>query len=218
MPLKLTENQLEEIASLMDNEKWEDAKKELLKHRQTNDGRVYFLLGVLFNDWHNPNKDEKEAKRFFELSVDSDNPPSNAFIQLSMMERNRIHALRILRNGLKIYPKNEPLYYYLMLYSEPSDRETVYFEAIKNECISERIKITMAQAYFTLAKHSECVKLIAEIRPDNEGDVEVLKCMKGFSVYELGNHAEAASIFEELIESDINHMLFFGLNRPKIYH
>ncbi len=204
---KAPEQQIKEIVSLLESKKWEDAERALLELRKTNDGRVLFLLGMLFDEWENPNKNRTEAKRFFNLSIKSDNAPLDAFIQLARIETNRAHSVRILKKGKKSFPNEEQIYFSLINYSELSDREAIYFEAVENGCLSERIKISMAEAYFRLSKYEECLKLLSAIQIDHEGDREILKCMEGFCLYELGERRKASSIFRNLGENDINHQL-----------
>lgn len=115
----ITEQKLQEIATLIDDKKWEDAENTLIKLSNTDDSRIYYYLGYLYDAWDNPNKDKEKAKKYFSLAAESINPVAGAFIRLSRNERNRTHSIRILRQGLKSFPKNEALYYQLLIYTEP---------------------------------------------------------------------------------------------------
>jgi len=207
MSKKVSKDRIKNIISLIENKKWEDAEKTLFKLQKTNDGQVLFLLGILFNEWGNPNKDKNKAKEFFNLSAESDNCPPNTFIQLARLETNRVHSIRILKKGLKFFPNSEQIYCSLINYSEASDREPIYFNADEKGCLSERIKIRMSETYFRLSNYEKCLKMLAVIQTDNDTDTEILKCMEGFCLYEIGKSKKAENIFKKLVENDINHKL-----------
>jgi hypothetical protein len=171
MSKKVSKEQIQNIVSLLENKEWEASEKALMKLHKTNDGRVLFLLGMLFDEWDNPNKDKNKAKGFFNLSVKSDNCPLNTFIQMARLETNRAHSVRILKKGLKSFPNSEEIYNSLIHYSEAPDIEAIYFKADQNGCLSERIKKKMTKTYFELSNYEECLKLLSVIRyPSRQRD------------------------------------------------
>lgn len=212
---KVTDQQLQEISDLIDNKKWEEAENTLIKLSSTGDSRVYFYLGHVYDDWDNPKKDKEKAKKYFSLAAESDNPVAGAFIWLSRNERNNTHAIRILRKGLKLFPANEAIYYQLLNYTEPPEREDIYKEIVEKQCISERIKIRMAVTYFDLKEYEKTIGIVSDFEAEEEWDRNILTCIRGFSLYEVGKSEEAGRIFSKLIEEDINHKLnyipHFGL-------
>lgn len=204
---KITDQQLQEISTLMDNKRWEDAENDLLKLSKTGNSKVYYYLGHVYNAWDNSRKDEKKAKRYFGFAAESSNPVAGAFIYLARNERNKTHAIRILRKGLQSFPRNEAIYYQLFNYTEPSKKENIYREILKKECVSERIKINMAVTYFHLKEYKKTVEISSGFEAEEEWDRSVLACIKGFSLYETGKIVKANKIFSKLIEEDINHKL-----------
>lgn len=204
---KITDQQLQEIASLIDNKKWEEAENILIKLSTTGDSRVYYYLGHIYDAWENLKKDKEKAIKYFSLAAESTNPVANAFIRLSRNERNRTHSIRILRKGLRAYPRSEAIYYQLLSYTELSYREDIYKEIIEKQCLSERIKICMAVTYFDLKEYEKAIGIVSGFEAEEEWDRNILALIKGFSLYEAGRTAEANKIFSKLIEEDINHRL-----------
>lgn len=212
---KITDQQLQEISDLIDNKKWEEAESVLLKLSKSGDSRVYYYLGHVYDAWDNTKKDEEKAKRYFSLAAESSNPVAGAFVRLARNERNRKHSIRILRKGLKFFPRSEAIHYQLLNYTKLSDREDIYKEIIQKECVSQRIKINMAVTYFDLKEHEKVIEVLSEVDAEEEWDRNILALIKGFSLYETGESSEAGKIFSKLIEEDINHRLqyipHFGL-------
>jgi tetratricopeptide (TPR) repeat protein len=206
---KIIDQQLQEIASLIDYKKWEEVGNILLKLSTTGDSRVYYYLGHIYDAWENPKKDEEKAKKYFSLAAESTNPVASAFIRLSRNERNRTNSIRILRKGLRAYPRSEAIYYQLLSYTELPDREDIYKGIIKEQCLSERIKICMAVTYFDLKEYEKAIGIVSGFEAEEEWDRNVLALINGFSLYEIGKTAEAKKIFYKLIEEDINHRLHF---------
>ncbi len=204
---KITDQQLQEIASLIDNKKWEEAENALLKLSKTGDSRVYYYLGHIYDAWDNPKKDGEKVKKYFSLAAESTNPVEGAFIRLARNEKNITHSIRILRKGLQSFPRSEALYNQLLNYTEPSKRADIYKEIIEKECSSERIKITMALTYFDLKEYEKAIKIISSFEAEEKWDYNILACVMGFSLYEIGKSEEAGKIFSMLIEEDINHKL-----------
>ena len=191
----------------MDNKRWEDAENDLLKLSKSGDSRVYYYLGHVYDAWDNSRKDEKKAKRYFSLATESSNPVAGAFIRLARNERNKTHAIRILRKGLQSFPRSEAVYYQIVNYTEPSKKENIYREIIEKECVSERIRINMSVTYFHLKEYEKTVEILSGFEAEKESDRSVLACIKGFSLYEIGKIVKANKIFSKLIEEDINHKL-----------
>ena len=212
---KITEQQLQEITDLIDNKKWEEAEDALLKLSKTGDSRVYYYLGHVYDAWESTKKDKEKAKRYFNLAAESSNPVSGAFIRLSRNEKNRTHSIRILRKGLHFFPGSEAIYYQLLNYTEPSNREDIYKEIVEKQCVSERIKINMAVTYFDLKKYEKVIEVLSDFEAEEEWDRNILACVMGFSLYEMGKSDEAGKVFSRLLEEDINHKLnyipHFGL-------
>lgn len=204
---KITDQQLQEISDLIDNKKWEEAENILIKLSKTGDSRVNYYLGCIYDAWNNPKKDEKKARRYFTLVAESTNPVAGAFVRLSWNEINKNHSIRILRQGLKSFPKNEALYYQLLICTESTQRENVYREIVEKECVSERIKIRMAVTYFDIKEYERALDVLSGFETEEEWDRNILACIMGFSLYEVGKSEEAGKIFSKLIEGDINHKL-----------
>lgn len=203
----ITKQHLQEIEILIDDKKWEDAEDTLLKLSKTGDSRVYYYLGHIYDAWGNPKKDKEKARRFFSLAAESTNPVVGAFIRLSRNEKNKIHSIRILRKGLQSFPKSEAIYYQLLNYTVPAEQENIYKEIVEKECVSERIQICMATTYFDLKEYEKAIGIISGFEVEEEWDRNILACIKGFSLYEVGKPEEAGKIFSKLIEEDINHKL-----------
>ena len=199
--------QLQEIEDLIDNKTWDEVENTLIKLSKIGDSRVYYYLGYVYDAWDNPNKDGEKAKKYFSLAAESPNPVAGAFLRLSWNERNKTHSIRILRKGLKFFPKSEALYYQLLIYTEHAQREKIYWEVIEKECVSERTKICMAVTYFDLKEYEKAIEVLSSFEAAEEWDRLILGCIKGFSFYEIGKSDEAAKIFSKLIEEDINHKL-----------
>lgn len=204
---QITEQLLQDISGLIDNKKWEEAEKILIKLSKTGDSRIYYYLGHIYDAWANPNKDEEKARRYFTLAAESANPVASAFIRLSRNEKNKTHSIRILRKGLHAFPRSEAIYYQLLIYTEPSEREDIYKEIVEKECESERIKINMALTYFDLKEYEKTTTIISSFAAEVEWDRNILALIKGFSSYEINKSDEAIKIFSTLIEEDINHKL-----------
>jgi len=207
MSKKLIDTHLQEILDLIDNKKWEKAEESLLKLSKTGDSRFYYYLGHIYDRWDNPKKDAEKAKRYFNFAAESPNPVPGAFIRLSRNENNRTHSIRILRKGLQSFPKSEAIFYHLLNYTEPSERDDIYKEIIEQECVSERIKINMAVTYFDLKEYEKAIEIISGFESKEEWDRNILACILGFSLYEVGKSEEADKIFSKLIEEDLNHKL-----------
>ena len=212
---KITDQQLQEISTLIDKKKWEEAESALLKLSKSGDSRVYYYLGHIYDAWDNTKKDEEKAKRYFGLASESSSPVAGAFIRLSRNEKNRTHSIRILRKGLQSFPRSEAIYYQLLSYAESAGQENIYKEIIEKKCVSDRIKICMAVTYFHLKEYEKAIEIISGFEAKEEWDRNILACIKGFSLYETNETAEANKIFSKLIEEDINHKLnyvpHFGL-------
>lgn len=204
---KVTDEQIKELTNLIDNKKWEDAETVLTQLSKTDDARIYYLLGYIYDAWENPKKDKEKAKKYFSFAAESTHPVSGAFIQLSRNERNRTHSIRILRKGLQAFPRSESIYYQLLNYTDSSDRENIYKEIVEHECVSERINIRMAVTYFDLKEYEKAIGITADFEAVEEWDRNILACLRGFSLYEVGKPEEAGKIFSRLIEEDINHKL-----------
>lgn len=204
---KITDQQLKKIEDLIDNKKWEEAENTLTKLLKTYDSRIYFYLGHIYDTWDNPKKDQEKARKYFSLAAESTNPVPGAFIWLSRNEENRTHSVRILRKGLKSLPRSEAIYYQLLNYTEPVERESIYMEIIAKASASERIKINMAVTHFDLKEYEKAIDVLSSCEATEEWDRQILPCIKGFSFYEIGKSDEAAKIFSKLIEEDINHKL-----------
>ena len=204
---KITDQQLQEIADLINNKKWEEAEDTLLKLSKTSDSRVCYCLGYLYDDWDNPKKDKEKARKYFSLAAESTTPVADAFIRLSRNEKNKIHSVRILRKGLQFFPKSKAIYEQLFFYTEPSERENIYKEIIEKECVSERIKVQMAVTFFELKEYEKIIEVLSGVEAEEEWDRNILACIKGFSLYETEKSEEAGKMFSKLIEEDINHKL-----------
>lgn len=212
---KITEQQLQEISTLIDNKKWEEAEDTLLKLSKTGDSRVYYYLGHIYDAWDTPKKDGEKARKYFSLAAESSNPVAGAFIRLARSEKNKTHSIRILRKGLRSFPRSEAIYYQLLNYTEPAEQENIYKEIVEKECVSERIKICMAVTYFDLKEYEKAIEVLSDFDAEEEWDRNIISCIKGFSLYETDKSTEASKIFSKLIEEDINHKLnyipHFGL-------
>jgi len=192
---KIADQQMQAISYLIDNKKWEEAENTLIKLSNTGDSRVYYYLGHIYDAWDNPKKDKEKAKKYFSLASESTNPVAGAFIRLSRNERNRTHSIRILRKGLKSFPTSEAIYYQLLNYIEPPEREDIYKEIVEKQCVSERIKICMAVTYFELKEYEKRLELYQVLKSKRNGIRSILACIRGFSLYEVGKSEEAGKIF-----------------------
>ncbi len=204
---KITDQQTQEIVALLDNKKWVEAEESLLNLCKTSDPWVYFCLGYVYDAWTNPKRDEKTAKDYFSLATESDQPVEYAFTRLSRIESNKSHSIRILRKGLQFFPKSEAIYYQLLSYTLQAEREGIFKEIIGKECLSERIITKMLLTYYDLKAYEKVINALSGVDISEEWDRNILACIKGFSLYELGKHTEAGNVFQKLIEEDINHKL-----------
>ena len=204
---KIDDQRQQEIVHLLDGHKWDEAENALLEFCNTDDSWIYFCLGYVYDNWDNPRRDSEKARKYFSLAAESTNPVEDAFIRLSRIERNITHSIRILRKGLQSFPKSEAIYYQLLNYTAQSDREELYREVNAKEIVSERIMIAMVSTYYALQEYNKSLKVLSGIEITEEWDRNILACIKGFSLYETGEHAEAEKLFTKLIEEDINHKL-----------
>jgi tetratricopeptide (TPR) repeat protein len=207
MAKKLTKEQFNEIITLMENKQWVEAESLLSTYRNISDSTIDYLFGCIYNAWDNPNKDKEKAKKYFGRVIESKEPIEAAFVFLSDIEKNRSHSIRILQRGLDIFPKSEPLYFHLLVKTNPADRQTIYLEAKDKGAISDRIKLVMAEAHFDLEEYKSTLDFLEGIKGDTTEETLVLECIRGFSFLGLQDFNKSNEIFAHAIEEDLNHRL-----------
>ena len=203
MRRKISNKQIREIETAIEKQEWEKAEKRLTEFKWTNDGRVYYLLGKLYNDWQNPKKDINKAKSNFKNAIDSKLPNEDSYVRLAILENNKEHAKRVLKKGLLKFPDSESIFYRLIISSSKNENEAIFKDAVSRQCISERIQIHMALTYYDLREFDKSISLLDSIQTTNEKNILLLKCIKGFAFWEKGEFENSLKIFRYLVEDDI---------------
>ncbi len=209
MSKEVTKTQFDEVVKLIEKEQWAEAEKLLLSYKDIPDSRIDYLLGCVYDEHSNPNKDKEKAKKYFGRVIDSDKPIAAAFVYLSDIENNKAHSIRILKKGLKIFPGNEAIYFNLLERAPKEERENIYNAAIRNNAVSERIKVSMANTYFDTHEYIKVISTLEGIKRDKNYSMLILECIKGFSYYELGQIKESKEAFNYAIDEDLNHKLSY---------
>lgn len=204
--------ELEKVAGLLDARKLTEAEQALLKLKEKHrkDGYIDYLLGCIYYEFSGEHFSREKAVKHFSAATEADNPVEEAFVELAHIERNKNHAIRILKKGLRFFGLSEAIYFNLIRYS-PSDSIRELFQEIDGKGVSSpRIRVLKAETCFNAEEFEACIGILENLRVDDAEANMVLKLMNGFCCLEIGDHTGAKSIFQELIEDDINQCLSYA--------
>ncbi len=217
----MTDNSIKEVFELIDRKLFADAEKLLLKIRRNKQSSyINYLLGYihhinLSNYSFTENEDTfkgkiEDAKRFLGYSIDSENPIEHAFWRLADIEKNKMHAIRILKKGLEYFPQSETLYEYLINKSEDSDIYLIYEEIENKKIISNTIYFQLYEFFWKKKDFNLSLVQINKITFHKNDEKQLLNLIKAFIHYELKEIKKAKSIFQKLIDEDISQKLNYS--------
>jgi len=216
----MTDKNLKKALELIDKESFNEAEKLLLKIRRNNQNPyINYLLGFIHHvnishDSFYENKDKfkgskEDAKRFLGYSIDSVNPIEDAFWRLADIEENKKHAVRILIKGLEYFPNSEIIYENLIRKSENSDIPLISKEIENKNIVSNTIYFKLYEFFSNQKSYEEALELIEKIKP-KKNEEQLLSLIKAFCLFELSEIERAKSIFQKLINNDVNQNLNYA--------
>lgn len=182
-------NNLDKIIDLLNQKKFSEAEEILLKLRKKdprNEVTNYFL-GIIYNDFNNPNKSNEKAKRYFGYAIDSDNPIEKAFIKLAHLEKNASHAGRILRKGLEKFPKSVKLYEELLWKTETTKRDSIFEEIARKGITSNNILIIELETHFKQERFDDALNIASRIELTDREEVKILHTVKAYCYLEIND-------------------------------
>jgi tetratricopeptide (TPR) repeat protein len=205
-------SQLKEATNLLEASEFAKAEDILLnlKKDYPKVPVIYYLLGCAYDDWKNPNRNEDKAKRYYSYATESEMPIEDAFTQLAQLERNKKHAIRILKRGLEFFSSSEDIYFLLATYSDEVERKQIFREIDEKGISSQRIQIMKAETFFDSKEFMICINILKNLQIQDDEVNMILKVMKGFCYLESGDFDHAKQIFQELISDDIRQELYYA--------
>jgi len=208
---------LNKVIGLVKQKKFSEAEKALLELRKKDYSNevINYYLGVIYNDFNNPNKSDVKTRRYFGYVVDSDNPIEEAFIELANLEKNINHARRILKKGLAKFPKSVKLYERLLWKTETTKRNSIFEEIAKKGITSNDILIIKVETHYEQKEFNDALNVISQVELSDSEELKILNTIKAYCHLEINATKRAEKIFKELISEDIKHDLdyapYFGL-------
>ena len=93
------------------NEDFENALRnyQLARSVDFRSSAVNFRIGEILNNYQHKERDEDEAKRYYQYAVNGDVPIEDAYCNLAFLEKSK-RSLVILRHGLTYFPQSIKLY------------------------------------------------------------------------------------------------------------
>lgn len=217
----MTDKNLEKALELIDKESFNEAEKFLLNlRRNSQTPYINYLLGYIhhvnlsaysFSENKDKFKGSKEdAKRFLGYSIDSGNPIEDAFWRLADIEKNKKHAVRILKKGLEYFPNSKIIYEYLIIKSEISDIPLISREIESKNIVSNTIYFKLYEFFSNQKCYDEALKQLEKIKVKNNNEDQLLSLIKAFCLFELSEIEKAKSIFQKLLNDDVNQNLNYA--------
>jgi tetratricopeptide (TPR) repeat protein len=208
---------IRQIEQLLEDGAFSEAEEALLAlKREGSAGSIPdYLLGCLYDDYKNPQRSRREAKRYFTAAIQTDDPVEEAFLQLARLERGRTHTERILKRGVQCFPRSVRLHERLLGWTAEDAREKLFLKMVGDGLASRDATALMIRTYTELKQHSKALDLIATFAPRDDNQAMMVTLLKALCLLESGDHTAAAELLTSLIESDIAQSLgyaqYFGL-------
>ena len=208
---------MEDIERLIQKGSFGRAERRIRGLLKKNPGaaRAYYLWGVIYQDYRNPQRSEENARQYFEAAIKGDDPVEDAFLSLASLESIASQKIRILRRGTQRCPRSRALYTELLEWSEDKDSEAVFKEMIEKRTASTEAARIMAGKYFTLGKFNEAYHLLSSTKHAHQEANVIDDLLAGYCLLECGDISHALARFESLASIDVTHELgyapLFGL-------
>jgi len=208
---------INDIQKLLDDGEYSAAEETLweLKRKGANGAVPDYLLGCLYDDYKNPHRSKKRAQRHFTAAVQNTDPIEEAFIKLARLEQSRTHSERILKRGIKIFPRSVRLHERLLAWTDADVREELFLTMRHKQISSRDATATMIRTYLELSLCSKALELLADFSPRDDSQQMVLTLLRAMCLLELDDIENCTKLLESLVESDLSHSLgftqYFGL-------
>lgn len=217
-------DELKIVLDLIDNNSFKKAEKKLLELRKKKQTQyINYLLGYINHSNISPypeNKDKfkgskENAKRYLGYAIESESPIEDAFWRLANLQDSKIHAVRILKKGLEYFPSSETIYRSLIQNSDESEIYNIYNDIETKKIVSNSLNFMLYEFFFKQKKYKKALNLIEKVSAKKKNGKQLLKLIIAFCLYETSDFLKAESIFQDLINTDLNQNLgysqYFGL-------
>lgn len=208
---------VQDIQKLLNANQYSEAEEALLNIVRNGAASAvhHYMLGCLYNNSYNQSYSTKLAKNHFTTAIQATESIPEAFLELACLEQNSQHCLRILKLGLKNFPKNIKLYERLLMNTDPAGREEIFLKMVQDGITSRTAIIEMIETYIDLELYPQALKLIEDFTPLNKEQAMIIDLFRGLCFLMSGEGDKSVPIFESLIETDVGQVLeyaqYFGL-------
>lgn len=217
----MDKTKLEEIYDLIEKKSFNKANKILLHFRKENNKpHVNYLIGFIhhINISHSSFSisDDKfvgsksDAIKYLGYAIESDQPVEDAFWRLADLEKNKDHAVRILKKGLEYFPVSESIYKSLLLRSNPSDIVHIAKEIENKDINSNPIFFELFELSFNQREFDTAIHYVEKIKGENNSEKQLISLIKAYCLLELKKIKSSKKIFEDLVKEDLNHKLNYA--------
>lgn len=201
-----------EIAELLAQGSFKEAEEALAELKKNNyrPSVINYFLGHFYVDYRNPSASTEKARNAFALSVKSEEPVEDAFLQLAKLEPSPTQAVRIIKGGLRHFPNSTPMFNYLLSRTIPDDREAVFQEMLEKAIVNPAAIRTMIQTRMNKGDFKAALHLIEQLKPLTEEPQYFLGMLSAICLLETKKVREAIDLFSALIQEDLTKSLEYG--------
>lgn len=203
---------MKEISILIDNKKYDKAIDKLNTILKLNSAEPYanYLMGWIYKSYDYQNKSDQRAKQYFHKCIVLDSPIQDAYVQLSYLEKNTKHSIRIINKGLAVYPDGPRLLVRLLELEEYKNKINVFNKIMEKDSENSFAKKIMLNAHLENNEYQLAINIINLLSLDNQLDKLAVKLLNAYCLLKLEQSNEALTIFKELINEDIGHDLNYA--------
>jgi tetratricopeptide (TPR) repeat protein len=173
-------------------------------------GEAHFGLGLLFDDYRNPNRSNDAATRSFRDAADAEYPREDVFVRLASRE-SASRALGVLRKGLTQYPDSlelhEALASHLLTTGELNGVVALEKEVASRGITSDKLKFSLAVALSRLLRATEAIAAFDSIQDVPDVQLPVLLFAKSVAALNGENTSTAEKWAREAVALDVSNSL-----------
>lgn len=175
-------------------------------------GYYYYRLASLFNDYANPDRDEKKYLELLRKSISVDQPHPRAFLQLARVETQG-RGLIILEKGLEIFPEEssilEALAHGYRVQKRFIDLEKLVQDSKEQSKATNTLNLVFALALHDQERFVEANDVLRQVVLQSYSDSEklVLEMLSTVFLIDGGQLPEAIRIIRQIIREDIENSL-----------
>lgn len=194
----------EEFYKMLDNKEFK-VLEEKLKNEYTHnkDNEIKYQLGICYGEQFNKIDD---AKEIFKELMNTDYKTPYIYLFNAKYTKCDIEKIKILKEGLRIYPKSNSLNNMLLFFLKDDEKEKHYQKLEENNILQVSSIINMISYYFEKENFSEASKIFKDKKIQiedinfNDKDLKLIRILSGY----LNNEEVNLDEINALVISDNN--------------